>query len=83
LARIPRIAHSVASCLVAPTFVETDMTTEAPQNPDTSAQVIGPIPVGCGLNIDEVAWTVLYLASPAASGITGIVLPVDVGYLAH
>jgi 2-deoxy-D-gluconate 3-dehydrogenase len=68
---------------VAPTFVETDMTTEVLQNPTARAQVIGRIPLGRVLDIDEVARTVLYLASPAASGITGVVLPVDGGYLAH
>ena len=68
---------------VAPTFVETDMTTEVLQNLAARAQVIGRIPLGRVLDIDEVARTVLYLASPAASGITGVVLPVDGGYLAH
>ena len=68
---------------VAPTFVETDMTTEVLQNPAARAQVLGRIPLGRVLDIDEVARTVLYLASPAASGITGVVLPVDGGYLAH
>jgi 2-deoxy-D-gluconate 3-dehydrogenase len=68
---------------VAPTFIETDMTTEVLRNPAVRAQVIGRIPLGRVLDIDEVARTVLYLASPAASGITGVVLPVDGGYLAH
>jgi len=68
---------------VAPTFDETDMTNEVLQNPAARAQIIGRIPLGRVLDIDEVARTVLYLASPAASGITGVVLPVDGGYLAH
>ncbi|HLY22327.1 MAG TPA: SDR family oxidoreductase [bacterium] len=68
---------------VAPTFVETEMTAEVLRDPATRAQVIGRIPMGRVLDVDEVARTVLYLASPAASGITGIILPVDGGYLAH
>jgi NAD(P)-dependent dehydrogenase (short-subunit alcohol dehydrogenase family) len=68
---------------VAPTFVETDMTAEVLQNPAARAQVVGRIPLGRVLAIDEVAQTVVFLASPAASGITGVVLPVDGGYLAH
>lgn len=68
---------------VAPTFVETGMTTEVLRNPETRAQIVGHIPLGRVLDVDEVARTVLYLASPAASGITGVILPVDGGYLAH
>jgi NAD(P)-dependent dehydrogenase (short-subunit alcohol dehydrogenase family) len=75
--------HGVRVNAVAPTFVETSMTSEVLQNPAARAGVIGRIPLGRVVDIDEVARTVLFLASPAASAITGVVLPVDGGYLAH
>jgi 2-deoxy-D-gluconate 3-dehydrogenase len=68
---------------VAPTFVETGMTTEVLHDPAARALVIGRIPLGRVVDIDEVARTVLFLASPASSAITGAILPVDGGYLAH
>jgi 2-dehydro-3-deoxy-D-gluconate 5-dehydrogenase len=68
---------------VAPTFVETDMTAEVLHNPEVRAQILGRIPLGRVVDADEVARTVLFLASPASSAITGITLPVDGGYLTH
>lgn len=68
---------------VAPTFVETDMTSEVLRHPESRSQVLGRIPLGRVLEIDEVARAVHFLASPASSGITGVVLPVDGGYLAQ
>jgi 2-deoxy-D-gluconate 3-dehydrogenase len=68
---------------VAPTFVETGMTAEVLHDPAARALVIGRIPLGRVVDIDEVARTVLFLASPASSAITGAILPVDGGYLAH
>ena len=68
---------------VAPTFVETGMTAEVLHDPAARGLVIGRIPLGRVVDIDEVARTVLFLASPASSAITGAILPVDGGYLAH
>lgn len=68
---------------VAPTFVQTDMTTEVLHDPVARANVVGRIPLGRVVDVDEVARAVLFLASPASSAITGVVLPVDGGYLAH
>jgi 2-deoxy-D-gluconate 3-dehydrogenase len=68
---------------VAPTFVETGMTAEVLHDPAARALVIGRIPLGRVVDIDEVARAVLFLASPASSAITGAILPVDGGYLAH
>jgi NAD(P)-dependent dehydrogenase (short-subunit alcohol dehydrogenase family) len=75
--------HGVRVNAVAPTFVETGMTAEVLDNPAARAQVVGRIPLGRVVDIDEVARTVLFLASPASSAITGVILPVDGGYLAH
>lgn len=68
---------------VAPTFVETDMTRDVLRHPEEGAQVLSRIPIGRAVEVDEVARTVLFLASPASSAITGVILPVDGGYLAQ
>ena len=47
------------------------------------ARVIEATPMGRLAEPDEIASAILFLASPAASMITGVTLPVDGGYLAR
>ena len=68
---------------VAPTFVRTDMTTAIFSNPDVLNTVMQHTPLGRLPEADDVAAAVLYLCSDAARCVTGIVLPVDSGYLAR
>jgi NAD(P)-dependent dehydrogenase (short-subunit alcohol dehydrogenase family) len=68
---------------VAPTFVSTDMTTAIFSNPDVLNTVMQHTPLGRLPEVDDVAAAILYLCSEAARCITGIVLPVDSGYLAR
>ncbi len=75
--------HHIRVNAVAPTFVDTDMTAEVLKEPASRAAVLARIPIGRPVDIAEVARAVLYLASPAASAVTGVVLPVDGGYLAQ
>jgi NAD(P)-dependent dehydrogenase (short-subunit alcohol dehydrogenase family) len=68
---------------VAPTFVKTDMTTAVFSNPDVLSTVMQHTPLGRLPDVDDVAAAILYLCSDAARCVTGIVLPVDSGYLAR
>ena len=63
--------------VVAPGFVETDMTAEL--NEALREKYIGQIPLGRFCTPEEVAGVVKFIASPEASYITGAVIPVDGG----
>jgi NAD(P)-dependent dehydrogenase (short-subunit alcohol dehydrogenase family) len=68
---------------VAPTFVNTDFTAQIFNNPDVLEKVEAHTPLGVLPEVHDIAAAILFLASPAARCITGIVLPVDSGYLAR
>lgn len=63
--------------VVAPGFVETDMT--AVLSDERRAQISANIPLGRFASPQEVAGAVSFLASPDAAYLTGAVLPVDGG----
>jgi len=68
---------------VAPTFVNTDFTAQIFNNPDVLEKVEAHTPLGVLPEVEDIAAAILFLASPAARCITGIVMPVDSGYLAR
>ena len=68
---------------VAPTFVRTALTEGLLAKPDVLAAIEAATPMGRLAEPEEVAAAIVFLASPAASMITGIILPVDGGYLAR
>jgi NAD(P)-dependent dehydrogenase (short-subunit alcohol dehydrogenase family) len=68
---------------VAPTFIRTPGTTERLDRPEFLADVLERIPVGRVGTTADVAGAVIYLASPAASLVTGTVLVVDGGWTAR
>ena len=68
---------------VAPTFVRTDLTVPIFSNPEALKTVMAHTPLGRLPEPEEIAAAIVYLCSPAARCITGIVLPVDSGYLAR
>ena len=68
---------------VAPTFVRTNLTVPIFSNPEVLKTVMGHTPLGRLPEPEEIAAAIVYLCSPAAKSVTGIVLPVDSGYLAR
>ena len=72
------LAGRAVTCnAIAPGFITTDMTDELPET--VKQAVIGKIPLGSFGNTEDIAKTVLFLASPAARYITGQVIAVDGG----
>ena len=68
---------------VAPTFVRTPGTAARLDDPDTAADIVARIPIGRVGSTTDVAGAVIYLASPAASLVTGHTLLVDGGWTAQ
>jgi 3-oxoacyl-[acyl-carrier protein] reductase len=70
-------SRGVTANVVAPGFIETDMT--AALGEDLVKKYAEQIPLGRLGSVDDVAGTVEFLTSEAASYITGAVIPVDGG----
>ena len=70
-------SRGVTANVVAPGFIETDMT--AALGEDLVKKYVEQIPLGRLGSVDDVAGTVEFLTSEAASYITGAVIPVDGG----
>jgi len=68
---------------VAPTWTRTEFTRTLLARPDVLAQIEAATPMGRVADPEEIVGAVLYLASPAASMVTGHVLAVDGGFLAR
>jgi meso-butanediol dehydrogenase/(S,S)-butanediol dehydrogenase/diacetyl reductase len=67
---------------VAPGFTLTPMTEAFFENDVFTRAATGRIPLGRILRADEIAGAIVFLASPLASAITGVTLPVDGGWTA-
>src|SRR5438132_657016 len=68
---------------IAPTFLETPMTASFFADPEFRNWVISRIPLGRIGRMDEVTGAIVFLASPAASLITGTSLAIDGGWTAR
>lgn len=69
--------RGITANVVAPGFIETDMTSELAE--DVQAEYRKSIPAGRFATADEVAGVVTWLASDDAAYISGAVIPVDGG----
>jgi NAD(P)-dependent dehydrogenase (short-subunit alcohol dehydrogenase family) len=72
--------HGVRVNAVAPTYIETPMVMANPANKDRINAWLHDTPMGRFGQAHEVASAVLFLASDAASLMTGAVVPVDGGF---
>jgi 3-oxoacyl-[acyl-carrier protein] reductase len=70
-------SRNITANVVAPGFVDTDMTAELTDA--RRAEILASVPLGRYATPDEVAAVVTFLAGDAAAYITGAVIPVDGG----
>jgi NAD(P)-dependent dehydrogenase (short-subunit alcohol dehydrogenase family) len=67
---------------VAPGFFLTDLNKPILEGTERGAQAIARTPLGRLGELDELVAPVIYLCSPGASFVTGVIIPVDGGLLA-
>ena len=77
------VGRGVTVNAVAPGYIETDMNEALIADSDRSAQISVRIPAGRWGTGDDLAGAVVFLSSDAASYVSGVVLPVDGGWLAR
>ena len=70
-------SRSITANVVAPGFVETDMTAELDEK--RREEIAAQVPLGRFCTAEEIANVVTFLASDKASYITGAIIPVDGG----
>jgi 3-oxoacyl-[acyl-carrier protein] reductase len=70
-------SRSITANVIAPGFVETDMTADLDEK--RRSDIAGQVPLGRFCSAEEIADVVSFVASPKASYITGAIIPVDGG----
>jgi len=68
---------------IAPGYIATDNTEALRDDPDRSEAILSRIPAGRWGRAEDLGGATVFLASPASSYVTGVVLPVDGGWLAR
>lgn len=66
---------------IAPGWIETPLTQPLREDAERSNAILKRTPMGRWGKPEDIAGPALFLASPAAAFVTGVVLPVDGGYL--
>ena len=74
-------AEGIRVNAVAPGWIATPLTQPLHGDPARSDAIVARTPLGRWGTPEDVAGPVLFLASPAAQFVTGVILPVDGGYL--
>ena len=74
-------AEGIRVNAVAPGWIATPLTQPLLSDPARSDPIVARTPLGRWGTPEDVAGPVLFLASPAAQFVTGVILPVDGGYL--
>jgi 3-oxoacyl-[acyl-carrier protein] reductase len=70
-------SRGITSNVIAPGFVETDMTSTLDEK--RRSEIAGSVPLGRFCTAEEIADVVTFIASPQASYISGALIPVDGG----
>jgi len=73
-------AHGVRVNAIAPGWIESEMLNEALNgDPARKAKILGRTPMNQFGHAEVIGWAAVYLCSPAAKFVTGVMLPVDGG----
>lgn len=72
--------HGIRVNAIAPGWVRTPLTQALQDDAERSAAIVARTPMKRWAEPGDVAGTALFLASPAAAFVTGVLLPVDGGY---
>ena len=68
---------------IAPGWVATALTKSLRDNPETNRAVLERTPMKRWADPADMAGPVMFLCSPAAAFVTGVILPVDGGYMVY
>ena len=74
--------HGIRTNGIAPGFIPTDINRKMIEGTDRGRRILEHTPMGRFGEGGEIAGAAVYLASPAASFVNGVTIPVDGGYLA-
>ena len=75
-------AEKIRVNAVAPGWIATPLTSIVRNDAEKSGAILARTPLGRWGEPDDVAAATVFLCSPAAAFVTGVILPVDGGYLA-